>query len=222
VGREDAAKAGVGESPGEVTRVLAEALETIGLSLSSLSKVGLKLPPDFTQIMNASNAAVIEKLSDVGVTSLPTDIIVGLTEGTISSLSAVVGTAAAGAAVGAQQLAESIGELKSELLGESGLVEQKITESVGDFEERVAQVENETAELETRITISTERITSITNETLPTITASISQSNDKAEKTKLKIDNIVNATVPKLTKKLDSVQKVAERAARQSIGAKKP
>jgi TP901 family phage tail tape measure protein len=221
VEKEDAATPAAAPS-GETTRAVAEALEEVGVQLKALKTSGLKLPPEFTAAMTASNTAIITKLGDVGVSSLPTDITVGLTEGAVASLAAAAGKTTSESTAGAQQLAESIGELKSELLGEDGLVKQKVTESVEDFEKRMTQVENETSDLENRITISTESITSITNETLPTITASINQEKDKAEKTKLKIDETVNRTIPEIRKKLDSVQKETLRALRQSTGAKKP
>ena len=190
-------------------------------TLSSLSKAGLRLPDNFTQTIAASSATIVEKLNDVGITSLPTDMSVGINQDSITSIATSIGTATAGATVGAQQIAESIGELKSELLEDRGLVDQRITTSIEEFDGRVAQLEDETKDLDIRVVANTADISIISNETLPQITATARAEADKAKKTQTSVTNILGQTIPNFNKRIENIRTIAQSAKNLALGAKK-
>ena len=129
--------------PSENSQAILQVLTEVSQGLAVLSQTGVRLPENFTQSIEAANEAVVRKLDDVTITSLPEGLVVGITESSISSLANSIGTSTGGAAVGAQQIADSIGILKSELIGDQGLVDQKITSSLGGLEERVGEVETQ-------------------------------------------------------------------------------
>jgi hypothetical protein len=149
------------------TQAVADAIQQLTARFDELSRSGLRLPEDFTSTMAAASEAVIRKLEDVGVTSLPTDITVGISEGSITSIAGAIGTATAGAAVGAQQIAASIDELKNELLEDQGLVDQRITASVEDLDGRLVLVESETGDLDARVIANTGDLLTINDVIIP-------------------------------------------------------
>ena len=204
-----AGTATTGRGANESSQAIAQALEAVSQSLAALSQNGVTLPPDFTQTITAANEEVVRKLDDVTITSLPSDIIVGISESSITSLATSIGTVTAGAAVGAQQIAESIGELKSELLEEEGLVDQRITSSVGDVTGRLTQVENETLDLNERVVINTDDIVIINTSTVPGLTQGILQLNEGETELLLRVEN--NAIdITALDREMISVTALAE------------
>ncbi|KKM21770.1 hypothetical protein LCGC14_1632080, partial [marine sediment metagenome] len=170
VEREDEARAaGTAGGAGEASQAVAQALETMNATLAALSQTGLAIPESLTATIIAGSEAVVNKLDDVTITSLPA---VEIGPASITSLGSTISTATAGAAVGAQQVFD-VDELKNELLQPDGAIDTRIIASTESFEARIAQGEAESIELKGLVDINTGEIGTITSETIPGIETDI-------------------------------------------------
>jgi hypothetical protein len=167
-----AAEAAAAPTPtggGEASQAVAQALETINATLATLSQTPLSIPDSLATTIEAGSAAVVEKLNDVTVTSMPA---VEIGAASITSISSNISTATSlSNTAGAQQII-AVDDLKNELIEDGGLIDTRISATTESFEAKILQGEAESLETKAIVDSHTAELGTI-NETLPAVEADI-------------------------------------------------